>query len=166
MIPSDLGPLRVRADLRLVVGETRASVTGDGDRLTLTTDDVVALLGQAAEVAPGGAGVSAIRRNVRMAGRALDNAGLTVRITDRRGTLMDLGAGCRSGAGRLMLGSPHASFGSPRAVLPVLAGYAKLSSIVRSRASYMAGGLALAGFFVGVGSHRRASRVVAPGAHP
>jgi hypothetical protein len=126
----DVGPLRVRADLRLAVEGVDACVVGDGSRLTMSSNDVPGLFTHAA-AASSATGLGSIRESTRRVGALLDGAGLSLAIVGGRGTVVALGADCRSGLGRAVLGSDHVRLGSARSLAPVLAAYARSSAVFR-----------------------------------
>ena len=113
--------LSVRADLRLTVDGTDATVSGDGDRLVVTAEDPAALWDAVAgAVLPADvAGVG----GVRSAGRAADAlraAGLRLEVRGPHGSVVQLGSGVRSGVGRVVAGSSAVSPGSARTVAPLV----------------------------------------------
>lgn len=155
------GELDIRSDLRLDVDGIEATVVADGRRLTVHAGEPGKLLAQAASAAAQlpGPPVS-IRALSRRVGSLLDEAGLVADIRSSHGTLIEFGRGCESRAGRLLLGSEHATFGGAGTLVPALASYVRASAVVRRRGTYTAAGLTLALVVTAAGLRRRAAAIV------
>lgn len=121
--------LEVQLELDLEVEGKSTTVTSTGRQLTLHSEDLGHLITQArtASVAAGLPARSS-RQTLAHAGRVLHEAGLSLDIADRHGTLLRLGRGRRSAGARLLTGAEHAEFGRPRAVLGSAVTLARLST--------------------------------------
>jgi len=124
--------LALQADLVLTVGDVRARIIGDGDRLTLVTADPAGLWDEAAhaELPPG---ASSLSRLLGQVAGALDSAGLTLDVAGDDGTVLALGRGCRSVLGRVLTGDRHLRLGSAKAVYPLVARMARTRVAARRR---------------------------------
>ncbi|MET3805952.1 hypothetical protein ABIB25_002960 [Nakamurella sp. UYEF19] len=109
--------LRIEADLRIDVDGQRASLVGQGQRLTFTTQDPGQLLASLRDT-PLPAGLGAVQ-GVRAIGRlanALGAQGLEFHVAGPDGDLVHLGAGAHSRWGRAVTGSSLIKVRSLRAV--------------------------------------------------
>lgn len=139
VVPSNVVPLNVKADLRLSVDGVDASVVGDGSRVTVSTsvDPPALVLAARAQLSGRGAPGSratCLRHGAEFAGRLLNDAGLSVRVVGPHGTLVEMGHGCSSAAGRVLLGSGYVRLGRPRVVLPLGIAFVRTSPITRAAA--------------------------------
>jgi hypothetical protein len=120
--------LAVLADLDFEIDGRSGHLVADGDRLELVSDDPGRLW---AAVADGARTLSGRRMPLRATvgdlGARLDEAGLSVSVTGSSGPVLSVGHGCRSGAGRILLNSPHVRLGSPPALLAAAGGYLRRS---------------------------------------
>lgn len=165
LLVSDLAgaPRRVHADLHLVIGGLSTDIVADGGRITLRTDHPARLFTAATSAAlPYGVTRPTRLEAVGRVGRVLTEAGLSATVEGGRGVVIELGDGCRSRFGRLLLGTESARLGSVRAVVPASVGY--LLSAARRRTSSAVAGLALAAL-LGGGATARRQRVNRPDRH-
>jgi hypothetical protein len=145
------GPFAVRADLTLQADGLTARLTGDGDRLTVTTADPWALWRSAAALPwPVGPTVSRGPSVLGDLGRALAEHGLHVDVTGPSGRVAELGAGVSSPLGRLLTGSAAVRPGSPRTVAATVT-----AGVTASRGGRRALGLGLAAVLAAVVLRRR-----------
>lgn len=150
MAEPGIGPLRVHSDLRLVVGGLSADIVADGRRISLHTDDPARLFAEAAAASPArSAAGPTLRAMIGRAGRLLTEVGLSAQLDGGRGVVIELGHGCESRLGRVLVGSDNVRLGRAGAVLPAAVGY--VLAAARRRTSYVLAGVALA---VLVGSAR------------
>ena len=120
-------PLDVIADLTLQVtgssGDLQASISGDGDRVTVTTDDPLALLGALrGAVLPPGVPAPASRQVLREVADRLDRAGLAVDVDGGSGRLLTIGHGVDSALGRVFAGERRVGPGDRGALLRLARG--------------------------------------------
>jgi hypothetical protein len=108
MIDDDGRRLAIQSDLRLTSRDVWVKVAADGQHLRLTTNDAGLLWTRSR------GRHASWRRNLRQAGAALARAGLSAEFVDPRGSLVRLGRGCGSPAGRLASGGPYVGLGSVR----------------------------------------------------
>jgi hypothetical protein len=111
------GAARVRADLRLQVGDVSAHLVGDGASLRLVTDDAGGL---AAALLDSAAAVDSRQPRRRLAGlgRTLDEAGVSIDLVGERGIVATVGHNQRSRIVRLLTGVDHVRLGRVRVVVP------------------------------------------------
>ena len=146
--------LQIRSDLHLDVDGLQVTMSADGRHLVVQTDDAGQLLARAGDVAPGVLGSSlsptSLPALVRLAGGLLDEAGLSASIVGRRGPLIELGQGCDSRTGRLLLRGDNVRLGPARTLFPVVLAYARSVWLTPARARSAMAGVTTAGVAIAV----------------
>lgn len=142
------------ADLRLVVDDVEASITGDGSQLTVTTDDAPRFLTHVA-TANRATGRGSLRLATSTIASILDDAALSVSVVGAHGQVLRIGAGCESRLAKAVLGTGRAEFGTPRDLLGTAVRLVSPAA-TRTRVAGLIGGLTIAGVVVAISSRRRA----------
>jgi hypothetical protein len=154
MSPTVDRAVRVEADLHLEVAGLHASVTADGARLIVASDEPAALLAHWRDASLPRSPAPSMRAALDAVGRTLDDAGLAAHVVGRHGVLLEIGRGCASPFGATVLGSRHVRLGRMAAVLPVAASYVRHRSAARPRVRLAAAGVAIAALTVGAAVRR------------
>ncbi|WP_375503521.1 hypothetical protein [uncultured Jatrophihabitans sp.] len=155
MIAIPIGELQVDSDLQLEVDGVPARLIANGRQLTLSTSDAGRLVARALDSLPGGRGP--LRSALAEAATLLDALGLTANVVDDSGDVLELGRGCHSVLGRLLLSSDRVQLGSTS--MRVIGTVVRHSQVVQRRVALAAagavGGGAVAGVVVVAGLRRR-----------
>lgn len=114
--------MQVTADLQLDIDGLVARIDGDGSLVTVAVDDAVAL---AACVRDAGAtlptSLAGRRRLLIRSVRAIDDAGLTVRLVDSQGPLVSAGRGAHSRLARVLVADAHVQLAPRRETAAMVA---------------------------------------------
>ncbi len=117
--------LDIQCDLTLESVGQRTRVVADGRHLRIVTDDAGRVWAQTSAAALPLGGHQPLRLVVGAIADRLDQAGMSAEITDAQGTVIQLGRGRGSWAGRLLTRSPHVTLARPRVLLPSVVNYAR-----------------------------------------
>lgn len=116
---ADVGSgLDVTADLQLDVDGVQVQVSGAGQQLTVTVDDLPGLIDRVSKLT-GPPGSS--RHHLAVVADSLAAAGLTVTVSGQDGPVLDLGAQADSRVASALIGSRHFGVRSIRGVARVTA---------------------------------------------